>query len=338
MLLGCAPATSSDGGADAEPGLEATSGVDLPESAGLSPAGISINGISINGISINGISINGISINGPQINNVTLQKVALAGAMLSETGFSNVTLSEVELEASIFSGKKPDGTNLSGDEMLGVSFWGELANGTRRRLRIESRSELSSPGGDVSAYDVTYASSEGRKHLCGLDAEGEPVLAIPINGAWNYEQGFPGASGFVPAPAHFTFACRGAAIAKCVELGYQPWESAPNGSGDRTDYLVACTRAIRADYCGDGTPHTVNGTNINLYDDIGVQGDGAAWGFEAEWTAAGARFVRPGPGAARYGLAGGAPPSCIAQLESASAGDLAHFDNGTLLMTEFSLP
>ncbi|HEU4538727.1 MAG TPA: hypothetical protein VFS00_31615, partial [Polyangiaceae bacterium] len=81
-----------------------------------------------------------------------------------------------------------------------------------------------------------------------------------------------------------------------------------------------------------------NGTLINLYDDIGVQTDGAAWGVEAEWTAAGARFVRPGPDAARHELVPGAPPACIAQLESAAAGDPEHFDTGTLLVTEFSLP
>ncbi|HEU4408415.1 MAG TPA: ADYC domain-containing protein [Polyangiaceae bacterium] len=34
------------------------------------------------------------------------------------------------------------------------------------------------------------------------------------------------------------------------------------------NHLVACTRMLRADDCGDGTSYTVNGTTINLYDGV----------------------------------------------------------------------
>ena len=59
------------------------------------------------------------------------------------------------------------------------------------------------------------------------------------------------------------------------------------------DYHQACTRMLRADYCGDGTPHTVDGTLINIYDGIGIQRDTDDWAFEAEWTTTGARCSVP---------------------------------------------
>jgi hypothetical protein len=94
----------------------------------------------------------------------------------------------------------------------------------------------------------------------------------------------PGGGSYDAGTADFTIACRGSAIAKCVELGYKPWLG-------NTRELAACVRALRADYCGDGTPYTVNGTIVNIYDDVGAQPDGIAWTPEAEWTPDGASCV-----------------------------------------------
>jgi hypothetical protein len=77
-----------------------------------------------------------------------------------------------------------------------------------------------------------------------------------------------------------TFACRDAALGKCVREGYKPWQ------GDAARALhQACTRAVRADYCGAGHPFTVEGRPLLLVDgddvvDGSVTGDKA---FEAVW-------------------------------------------------------
>ena len=51
---------------------------------------------------------------------------------------------------------------------------------------------------------------------------------------------------------------------------------------------------VRADYCGDGTGHTRDGTPIDIFDTIGIQADEPASGmtFEAAWRADGAVCVR----------------------------------------------
>ena len=86
----------------------------------------------------------------------------------------------------------------------------------------------------------------------------------------------------------FTFACMSGAIAKCYAWGYRPWVS-----DDSKKVHQACTRMARADYCGDGKPHTQEATTINIEDDLGVQAhdpSGAAgeMPFEAGWSEAGA--------------------------------------------------
>jgi hypothetical protein len=58
---------------------------------------------------------------------------------------------------------------------------------------------------------------------------------------------------------------------------------------------AACVRMVRADYCGDGMPHTKERTTIDTYDDYGVQTRGltndVSYMFEAGWTEQGAVCV-----------------------------------------------
>jgi hypothetical protein len=88
-----------------------------------------------------------------------------------------------------------------------------------------------------------------------------------------------------------SLSCTSGARAKCVRFGY-----APTGPGDgaaRRERYDACVRMVRADYCGDGEAHTVNGTLIDIYDRDGIQvsDGGPELRFEAGWTAAGAVCV-----------------------------------------------
>src|SRR5262249_8280834 len=143
---------------------------------------------------------------------------------------------------------------------------------------------------DVWMYGVSYnASGTTWTPLCGLDATGAPILAIPVAGVWNYSMGVVGGGAYTADPTRFTFGCRGNATAKRVEWGYKPWKTV-NGV-KLTNHHVACTRMVRADYCGDGSTYTVNGTPIDIYDGLGIQLDTAAWQVDAEWQPTGARCV-----------------------------------------------
>ena len=83
------------------------------------------------------------------------------------------------------------------------------------------------------------------------------------------------------------------ARSKCLNLGYA------QGNG-----LEACERAIRADFCGDGSSLTVDGTIIDISDSFGVVTDTNDWTVEAEWTELGA--------------------SCVSSIESTRAWREAH--------------
>ncbi len=82
------------------------------------------------------------------------------------------------------------------------------------------------------------------------------------------------------------FNCYGGALEKCNRYGRTPWETKNETRGTETrarsiaEYHQACTRMVRADYCGDGQTHTQGeGTLIDIYDNLGfnTRGTLGAW-------------------------------------------------------------
>ncbi len=140
----------------------------------------------------------------------------------------------------------------------------------------------------------------------------EPVPVVAIPGQWSFERGFAGAGGKVIDSTNtryrrdVTFACETGAIGKCALLGYKPWSTGASGQSLELPH-EACVRMIRADYCGDGQEHTMDGILIDVWDNAGMQqqlpysvdpaavaanpATGAPFGLEAEWTPNGARCI-----------------------------------------------
>ena len=141
---------------------------------------------------------------------------------------------------------------------------------------------------DVWAYDLELRVDHGPWDKLCRDANGNATTALMLADVW----GADGAK-VSPRPANaITFACRGAALAKCVEFGYRPWAS-KNGVA-LANYHQACTRMVRADYCGEGVPHTTTGTSIHVLDQIGIQNQAAGtYAVEAEWGPNGATCLNP---------------------------------------------
>jgi hypothetical protein len=223
---------------------------------------------------------------------------------------------------------------ISGASLVGARMNGTLSNGGTLLLRVDSATALPSPNTDVWAYGVSYALSGGSwAPLCGTSG-GAPILAVPLVGTWNYASGVAGGGAWTSSSTSFTFGCRGTALAKCVELGYKPWKSV-NGVSLR-DHHQACTRMIRADYCGNGTPGTVNGWQINLWDKVGIQADtesGSQWVFEGEWMASGARCVDEYR--ALELVVSGDVPTCALDKISRTCGGTT-FATGVLLKSEYN--
>jgi ADYC domain-containing protein len=284
----------------------------------VSPNGLSFNGLSFNGLSFNGLSFNGLSFNGLSFNGLSFN-----GATLNGLSFNGLSFNGSEL-----TGVDAGGVERQGAELVGVELQGTLSNGSTFPVRIDGARSV----GDVWFYQLSYPTDAGRQSPCGVDAAGAPVEAIALEGRWDTRQGVPGAGGWVDDPNAFSFACRGASVAKCVEMGYEPWSSA--GGVSLRDHHQACVRMLRADYCGDGTSWTIDGTLINLYDGLGIQTDAMNWTIEAEWTAAGARSVSK-ESHTRIKMKKGEAPACLSGIVLPDAGKVAHFSTGTLLMSEY---
>jgi len=250
-------------------------------------AGCAVDGDSIANtdearISPNGTSLNGVALTGRP--GVTLTGVAPAGVAANGIAIRMMTNS----------------APLSGKAFIGSKWTGHLSDGANVALRVDAAVQVASS--DVWSYRVSALVGSAWRPLC-VDAAGNPGFADSVSGTWNYAEGVVGGGAYHPDSNDFTLACRGSAVAKCVELGYKPW------TGDAQE-LAACTRAIRADFCGDGTSFTVDGTTINIYDVAGIVPDGVGWQAEAEWTAEGASCVS-GLQSTRFWQTGHETPSCF---------------------------
>jgi hypothetical protein len=131
-------------------------------------------------------------------------------------------------------------------------------------------------GGAVFLYRASVHEPGGSSHdLCLPDAAGRRVgFPIPDGKGW------------------FSFSCTSGVEAKCVLMGYRPWEQHPSGASMR-DLHKACIHLMRADYGGDDQPATRDGTSIDVEDRFGIQTFDHVEGmsFEAAWGPDGALCV-----------------------------------------------
>jgi hypothetical protein len=179
-----------------------------------------------------------------------------------------------------------------------------------------------SDNGDVWLYQVQHTTAAGPAEgdwlsTCGSDG-GEPVRRLFVDGRWGPDGSFD--------PRGYTFSCPTGVVSKCVgSWGYKPWKAVETGDGRRVDLGPlhrACVRAARADYCGDGVPHTRDGTLVDMLDiyglnvregDTGFESeatfdpDGATWMAKERWPERGARNLTEMCDGMRRNAGGGAP-------------------------------
>lgn len=240
-----------------------------------------------------------------------------------------------ELQGTSLQGMRPEleeqGTGLQGQRLRGYRGLGDL-NGARLVLpggagAVTVRDgELVAPGFDETAalqrialegiapdgrsfrVEVRRSTLEGRTRLIELLADGLPVCepgqsGVAVAGRWD------ATAAHVDDAELITYSCASGVIAKCVTWGYAPWVVG-------SDVHAACTRLARADYCGDGTPWTLDGTRIQVYDSLGVQPPSAAstMEFEAAWSPDGAACVSRTRYAIHDASGQSIEPACFAGL------------------------
>ena len=196
---------------------------------------------------------------------------------------------EIRVEGTSLRVRLSDGRELTGTALAGAVLTIADVQGAELQVRIDgAERDPEDPAEQrwlysLSAYDP---SSESWHTYCHPGPEGRR-LAFPVSGTTN-DQG-----GFELSADQLTFTCTSGALAKCIRWGYEPWATSDDGQS-LLDPFRACMRMVRADYCGDGLPHTRDGTLINVYDRVGVQASEPSpeLTFEAAWAPDGAVCVR----------------------------------------------
>jgi hypothetical protein len=254
--------------------------------------------------------------------NQTPLPAALSGSTLyAASGGAPLSTNGLVIPATFFDGT----TQVNGQAYIEGEPWADATDGSIKYYNVREH-YVALDGSDVWAY---LCGTTSRTILIGgqLRTITTPVPATAVAGQWDYHQGsytvngatVPGGSKVIEMidsrSSHLiTFACMNGAIGKCVGMGYAPWESAPSecaGSQLLGNYRClntskemmheACVRMVRADYCGDGVAHTLDGTSIDYWDPDRIMNEtpyGASdtantvpYGHEAEWTPKGARCL-----------------------------------------------
>ena len=217
---------------------------------------------------------------------IAIAGIALTGcAACDRPAAAPVTIVDPDLrvEGSAFVLTQPDGRVRRGTQMQGAIVHMAVEGGAVASVRLDAIAP--DPGQpDLLRHDLRVQDASGAwVAACTPNADGES-WGFPLALA----EGHPGREGPI------TLTCVSGAVGKCARFGYRPWARGPQGE-DLAPYHAACVQMVRADYCGDGTPHTRDGTAIDLYDDVGIQAaatrDDPEFAFEAGWGPQGAVCV-----------------------------------------------
>ena len=258
--------------------------VDTDQTSSIEQPGIQMQGIQMQGIQMQGIQMQGMSLVGFQVD----------GATWNGAPLSNVHVQAGGVVANI------GAYTLSGTALTGARFYAQARN-----LNVDppataiAQYRITAVAPESFVYDPTYtgatylytleqwvADTSSWQSACAPDADGRRV-AIPLAATWD-ERG-----NRVESSSLFTFGCTTGVIAKCYRWGYRPWVT---GYGDLVTTHQICTRMARADYCGNGVPHTRDGTQVNVWDTLPPPGPIQRHGwltplgmvFEAGWDTGGA--------------------------------------------------
>jgi hypothetical protein len=167
-----------------------------------------------------------------------------------------------------------------------------------------------------------------------LDACRDPDdVAFPIPGYWD------ATATYIRDDSRLSFVCLQRDVAKCLRRGYLYESSTPD---ERVELFEACTRMMRADYCGDGNSYTIDGTQIDQWDNRGVAAPDHLPGvtFEAAWTPHGMACYQH-PRWPAEALPGGTLPACLQPAAASScdsAADAQALWPGQPLMFDASCP
>jgi hypothetical protein len=193
---------------------------------------------------------------------------------------------DLSVEGTAFVLRQPDGAVLKGAALQGRIL--QLALGSSGALRNVRLASITPDPDDseVLRHEFQLQDEAGEwKSACAPNVDNE-TWGIPVAAE----------AGEHNPPGVVSITCASGAIAKCIRYGYKPWGRGRHGES-LVPYHAACVHMIRADYAGDGTPHTKAGTYVRYHDDavnwqhVDAPEKEPTWAFEAGWSPDGAVCV-----------------------------------------------
>lgn len=265
---------------------------------------------------------NGTRLQGTRLQGTRLQGTRLQGELLSSglaaSAFVATLADGRAVEIQGFRGNEvdatvwlPDATQASSvvlhaQELIGMTWYAPLCIYDGQTICLDSWYRIAAGGtdpntntmpdhssnSDVWLYQVEYTLdlAVGAWHgVCEVDVDGSSS-GVFVNGTWEADGEWNSVG--------YTYSCSAGVIAKCSQgWGYKPWLSLPAKDGSMVDLQPlhqACTRAARADYCGDGVTHTVDGLLVDIFDiyDFNVNEHVRGFSEEASFDTYGAASLK----------------------------------------------
>lgn len=181
------------------------------------------------------------------------------------------------VHATVRENGKARAVRLHPRDLAGITWTADACDGARCQTVIHRITEvavdtstntmpLHGDNSDVWLYRVEYALAAAPDQWHGAcQGEDGNAMGIFVDGQWSQDGTWQ--------PGGWTFSCPSGVVSKCVRSwGYKPWKtlrSPAHGDIDLQPLHQACTRAARADYCGDGTSFTRDGTLVDMFDIYG---------------------------------------------------------------------
>lgn len=199
------------------------------------------------------------------------------------------SIGKVAVEHSVFVLTTADGARLTSRDLVGSTFEMQIGPNRMAQVRIDGVTPAAErPQVLLHHFSIIDSKTGKARSLCDADAYGRRA-GFPVRGTFRDD------GSYVPAGNNsdaWLLSCTSGSQAKCVLWGYDPDGRAADGRS-LAQWYQACQHVVRADYDGKGVPHTKNGTEVDVWDDAGVQTSAhdPASTFEAGWGPDGAVCV-----------------------------------------------
>jgi hypothetical protein len=234
----------------------------------------------LNSHAVNGVEVSALDTTGEYYDGWRLVEVLVIG----DGRPANHPVHDVHAIDGVLYGTDDWGTEFSGADFMG-SLWTVEVEDTSTKEVMEVIDFLPDPTAARYTFIAT-ATSQGvndtKFYTCPKD-EDTGEFAVVIFEDLDVD---PATGTHFERSKTMYFACAAAAVGKSAVWGYSPWAT------DDVTHQTA-SRAVRADYCGDGFSYTASGTPLQLTDVFGINSFSDPHAdTEAIWGPAGAACIK----------------------------------------------